>query len=167
MSNAAWMNTVKKNHFHCPSQSLERIMSPYWVEIMSRSQLTMEQGPCCCLLMVGGTIMGTNVLIHQRMQAWQGAHFLLKTDLAARLGCFWVLESKTINMGLMFSEFLVVIKIYFVEISVDFKNTVSSCHWNNSSPAPNIIILISVPSLNWVIKRIKIQNLFMPTSMFL
>lgn len=161
MSNAAWVNTVKKKHFHCPSQSLERIMPSYWVGIMSSSQLAMEQGPCCCLLMVGGTIMGMNVPNLRRMQAWQGPYFLLETARPSScLGCFQVLEFKTINMGLMFSEFLFLMKINFIEITADFKeNTVSSWLWNNSSPALNIT------TVNLDIKRFQI--LFMPTSMAL
>lgn len=163
MSNSAWVNTVKKNHFHCPSQSLERIMSPYWVGIMSRSQCTMEQGPSCWLLMAGGTITGTNVLILQRMQAWQGTYFLLETDLLHVLGVFriWNLRQS------MFSELLFVMKIYFIEISFDFKNTVSSWPHNKSSRALNITVLISVPSVNCIIKRIQIQIIFIPTSMSL
>lgn len=88
MSNAARVNTVKKNHFHCPSQSLERIMSPYWVAIMTRSQHTMEQGLSCCLLMVGGTIMRTNVPILQRMQAWRGTNSCWRQTLLHVLAVF-------------------------------------------------------------------------------
>lgn len=153
MSNTAWVNTVKKNHFHSPSQSLERIMSPYWVGIMSRSQPTMEQGPCCCLLMAGGTIMGMNVLI------LPGAYFLLETDLAAHLGCFQVLESKSSIWTLCLlicDENLLHWDICWFQVS--------SWPQNNSSPTLNITVLISVPSLDWIIKRIQIQILFMPTS---
>lgn len=125
-----------------------------------RGQLTMEQGLCCYLLMVGGTTIGMYVPTLQRMHVWRGASFLLETQTLLHVLAifkFW----KQRQSGLY-----VFIVLIFDEIlphweTIDFKeNRALSCLWNNFSPVLNITVLTSVPSLNSVIKRIQTQILF-------
>lgn len=80
MLNPAWVNTIEKSHFHCPSQKLERIMAPYWMGIMNIGVSSPCSRDCAA---ASSWLVETPwwcAPTLQRMHVWQGAYCLLEAQ---------------------------------------------------------------------------------------